>query len=64
MKLIVEVSDAVGKSVKKLSKSQRIVKKFKKPQRSEKFAKAIGLEEPLPKHRLFINKKLELPLEL
>ena len=41
---------AVGKSVKKSSKSRRIVKKSKKPQRSEKFAKAIGSEERLPKH--------------
>ena len=46
---------ANGKSVEKLSKSQRIIKKFKKPQRSEKFAKAISLEERLPKHQSFIN---------
>ena len=46
---------AVGKSVKKSSKSRRIVKKSKKPQRSEKFAKAIGSEERLPKHRSSVN---------
>ena len=50
-----EVDDGGGKSVKKLSGSQRIVKKPEKPQRSEKFAKAIGLEERLPKHRSSIN---------
>ena len=48
-------SGAVGKSVKKSSKSRRIVKKSKKPQRSEKFAKAIGLEERLPKHQSSVN---------
>ena len=42
---------------------QKVVKKWKKPQRSEKFAKAIGSEERLPKHRSFV-KKLELPLKL
>ena len=57
-------SGAVGKSVKKSSKSRRIVKKSKRPQRSEKFAKAIGLEERLPKHRSSVNEELELPLEL
>ena len=57
-------SGAVGKLVKKSSKSQRIVKKSKRPQRSEKFAKAIGSEERLPKHRSSVNKELELPLEL
>ena len=56
-------SGAVGKLVKKLSKSRRIVKKSKRPQRSEKFAKAIGSEERLPKHRSSV-KELELPLEL
>ena len=48
---------AVGKSVKKSSKSRRIVKKSKKPQRSEKFAKAIGSEERLPKHQSSVNWK-------
>ena len=48
-------SGAVGKSVKKSSNSRRIVKKFKKPQRSEKFAKAIGSEERLPKHQSSVN---------
>ena len=47
--------DGGGKSVKKSSKSRRIVKKSKKPQRSEKFAKAIGSEERLPKHRSSVN---------
>ena len=56
--------DAGGKSVKKLSKSRRIVKKSKKPQRSEKFAKAIGSEEHLPKHWSSINEELELQLKL
>ena len=45
-----EVDDG-GKLVKKSSKSQKIIKKFKKPQSSEKFAKAIGLEKRLPKHQ-------------
>ena len=44
-------SGAVGKLVKKSSKSRKIVKRFKKPQRSEKFAKTIGSEERLPKHQ-------------
>ena len=52
-------SGAVGKSVKKSSKSRqksrRIVKEPKKLQRSEKFAKAIGSEERLPKHRSSVN---------
>ena len=64
MGLMVEVSDAGGKSIKKSSKSRRIVKKSKKPQRSEKFAKAIGSEERLPKHRSSVNEELELPLQL
>ena len=33
-----------GKSIKKLSKSWKIFEKPKKPQRSDKIAKAIGLE--------------------
>ena len=56
-------SGAVGKSVKKSSKSRKIVKKSKKPQRSEKFAKAISSEERLPKHRSSVE-ELEFPLEL
>ena len=48
-------SGAVGKSVKKLSKNRRIVKKSKKPQRSEKVTKIIGSEERLPKHRSSVN---------
>ena len=47
--------DGSGKLVKKLSESRKIVKKSKKPQRSEKFAKAIGSEERLPKHRSSVN---------
>ena len=42
--------DGGGKLVKKSLKSRKIVKKSKKPQRSEKFAKTIGSEEHLPKH--------------
>ena len=57
MGLMVEVSDAVGKSIKKLSKSRRIVKKSKKPQRSEKFAKTIGSKERLLKHQSSVNWK-------
>ena len=57
-------SGVVGKSVKKLSKSQKIVKKSKMPQKSGKFAKAIGSEEGLPKHRSSIKKKLGLSLKL
>ena len=45
-----EVDGGVGKSTEKSSKSRRIVKKLEKPQRSKKFAKAIGSEERLPKH--------------
>ena len=51
-----------GKSVKNLSKSWRIVKKPRKPQRSEKFAKTIGSEERLPRHQ-FTVKELELSIE-
>ena len=40
---------------KVVKKSQRIVKKPKKLQKSEKFAKAIGSEERLPKHRSSVN---------
>ena len=58
-----EVGGTVGKSVKKLSRSQRIVKKPEKPQRSEKFIKAIGSEECLPMHQSSVE-ELELPLEL
>ena len=39
-----------GKLVKNLSKCWGIIKKPKKSQRSEKIAKAIGLEERLSKH--------------
>ena len=48
------VDGDVGKSTKKLSESRRIVKKPEKPQRAEKFAKAIGSEEGLPKHQFSI----------
>ena len=47
--------DGGGKLVEKSSKSRKIVKKPKKPQRSEKIAKAIGSEERLPKHRSSVN---------
>ena len=57
MGLMMEVSDTVGKSIKKLSKCRRSVKQSKKSQRSEKFAKAIGLEERLLKHRSSVNWK-------
>ena len=53
-----------GKLIEKLSKSRKIVKKFKKPQKSEKFVKAIGSEEHLPKYRSSVNEELELPLKL
>ena len=62
-----EVVGAIGKSVRKLSKSRqksrRIVKEPKKLQRSEKSAKDIGSEERLPKHRSSVNKELELLLK-
>ena len=45
-----EVDGGDGKSVKKSSKSWKIVKKSKKLQNSEKFIKAIGLDERLSKH--------------
>ena len=51
----VDGGGAGGKFVKKLSKSRKIVKKSKKPQRSEKFAKVIGLEERLPKYQSSVN---------
>ena len=63
MGLIIEVNDAVGKSVKKSSKSRRIIKKVQKLQRSKKFAKAIDSEKQLPKHRSSI-KELEHPFFL
>ena len=47
--------DAISKSVKKLSKSWKIVKKPKKPQRSENVAKVIGLEKHLLKYQSSIN---------
>ena len=56
--------DGGSKLVKKLSGSRKILKKLKKPQRSEKFTKAIGLEERLSKHRFSVNEELELPLKL
>ena len=58
-----EVDGGGGKSVEKSSKSRKIVKKPKKPQRSEKFAKAIGSEEHLPKYRSSVEEP-ELLLEL
>ena len=60
-----QVGQKVGqKVVKKSSKSWRIIKEPKKLQRSEKFAKDIGSEESLPKHRFSVNEELELPLKL
>ena len=50
-------SAAIGKSVNKSSKSRKIVKKSKKPQRSEKFAKTISSEECLPKYQSSVNWK-------
>ena len=50
-----EVDDGGSKSVEKSSISPRIVKKPKKLQRPEKIAKAIGSEEPLPKHQSSVN---------
>ena len=55
--------DGGGKLVEKSSESRKIVKKSKKPQRSEKFAKAIGSEERLPRHQSSV-KELELSIEL
>ena len=55
---------AIGKLVKKLSKSRRIVRKPKKPQRSKKIVKVTGSEKRLPKYLSSVNKKLELLLKL
>ena len=52
MMVVIEINGGSSKSVEKLSKSQKIVKKVQKLQRSEKFAKAIGSEEYLPKYQL------------
>ena len=43
--------DGGGKLVEKSSKSWKIVKKSKKPQKSEKFAKIIDSKGRLPKYR-------------
>ena len=48
-------SGAIDKSVKKLSKSQRIVKKSEKISKAWKIAKIIGLKERLPKYWSFVN---------
>ena len=48
-------SGASGKLVAKLSKSQKIVKKFKEPQKSKKFTKIISLEEHLPKRQASVD---------
>ena len=64
-----EVDSGGGKSVKKSSKSQRIVKKSKnrqkvrKTSKAWKVAKVIGSEKHLPKHQSSVE-ELELPLEL
>ena len=55
MMVVIEVDGGGGKSVEKSSKSRRIVKKVQKFQKSKKFAKAIGLEERLPKHQSSVN---------
>ena len=57
--VVVSRSKSRQKVVKKAKNRQRV----QKLQRSEKFAKAIGSEERLPKHRSSV-KELELPLEL
>ena len=57
-----EVDGGSSKLVKKLSGRQKIFKKPEKPQRSEKFAKAIGSEERLPTHQSSV-KELKLLLE-
>ena len=53
---------AVASWLKSRQKVKELSKSPKKPQRSEKFAKVIGLEERLPKHRSSVNEELELPL--
>ena len=53
--LVIEVDSGGGKSVKKSSKSRRVVKKVQKLQRSEEFAKIIGSKELLSKHRSSVN---------
>ena len=58
-----KADDGGVKLVEKLSKSQRIVKKSKKPQNSEKFVEVISLKKYLPKDQSSDNKKLELSLK-
>ena len=60
MVLLASRSKSRQKVVKKVRKSS----KRQKASRSEKFAKDIGSEERLPKHRSSVNKELELPLKL
>ena len=48
-------SDASGKLVEKLSKSPKIIKKSKKPQKLKKVMQATGLEERLPKHQSSVS---------
>ena len=57
------VVDKLSKS-RKVGKKSRNRQKSEKPQRPGKFAKTIGLEKRLPKHRSSVNKELELLLEL
>ena len=61
-------SGAIGKSVKKLSKScqkkSENRQRAQKALRSEKFAKNNGSEERLPKYQSSVNKELEPPLKL
>ena len=44
-----------GKLVKKVVKKSKNRQRVQRVQRSEKFAKAIGSEERLPKHRSSVN---------
>ena len=50
MMRLIMLGSTSDKLVKKLSKSRKIIKKFKKLTRSEKFAKAISSEKSLPKY--------------
>ena len=61
MLLVVVV--VVASRSKNRQKVEESSKSPKKPQRSEKFAKVIGSEERLPKHRPSVNEELELPLK-
>ena len=62
--MVVVVMASQSKSHQKVVKKAKNCQKVQKLQRSEKFAKAIGLKKRLPKHQSSIKKKLELPLKL